>query len=96
MSSTLTGLLYLALAGTMGLAASTLVDVLMIVGGTVAAPIWAVLLIRAIAATEKAEPRLAVRGRASSGSYDRAHKQSAEASVLVGERWSHVRNDPRR
>jgi hypothetical protein len=55
LTSMLTGLLYLTLAGAMALAAWTVVDVLMILGGTVAAPVWAVLLIRALAATATAE-----------------------------------------
>jgi hypothetical protein len=54
-SSMLIGLLYLALAGTMALAAWTVVDVLMIVGGVVAPPVWAVLLSRAVAASERAD-----------------------------------------
>jgi hypothetical protein len=55
LSSTLTGLLYLALAAAMAVGAWTVADVLMMVGGTVAAPVWAVLLIRALAATASAE-----------------------------------------
>ncbi len=46
-SSTLTGLIYLALAGAMAVAAWTAVDVLLIVGGTIAAPVWALTLARA-------------------------------------------------
>ena len=46
-SSTFTGLIYLALAGAMAAAAWTAVDVLLIVGGTIAAPVWALTLARA-------------------------------------------------
>jgi hypothetical protein len=43
-ASTVTGLLYLALAGAMAVAAWTVVDALLIVGGVAAAPIWAFTL----------------------------------------------------
>ncbi|MCA1481830.1 hypothetical protein I6F37_43630, partial [Bradyrhizobium sp. NBAIM08] len=46
-SSTFTGLIYLALAGAMTAAAWTAVDLLLIVGGTIAAPVWALTLARA-------------------------------------------------
>ena len=46
-SSTFAGLIYLALAGAMAAAAWTAVDLLLIVGGTIAAPIWALTLVRA-------------------------------------------------
>lgn len=60
LSSILTGLLYLALAPAMALAAWKVVDVLMIVGGIVAPPVWAVLLIRALAASEKVDTSTSV------------------------------------
>jgi hypothetical protein len=46
-SSTFTGLIYLALAAAMSVAACTAVDVLLIVGGTIASPVWALTLARA-------------------------------------------------
>ena len=53
--STLSGLLHLALAGAIALAAWNVVDVLLIAGGTIAAPIWAFTLTH-VTATRDTQP----------------------------------------